>query len=151
MNATHLAGGVAQCAGPLASGGAKTGLQLAIDDKWLQRAGERGRISRWYEYTARDIDDFGGPTHPARHHGQAGLHRFDERQPERLGRGVRLTEHIRRIQQRRHVSALAEKPDTIGDAGLLRHRLELLSIGRFMRTLNSTDDPARPARHISKQ
>ena len=35
-------------------------------------------------------------TDAAGHDRQAGVQRFDERQPERLGRGVRLAEHIRR-------------------------------------------------------
>ena len=144
MDAAHLTRCVAQHCGTTAGSGAETSPQFPIDHESLQRISQRRRITWGREDAARRIDDLARATDAAGHDRQTGLKSFDQRQPERLGRGVRLAEEIGGGQQRRHICSLAEEAHAIFDASVTRDRLELLAVGHFRGTLRATNDPTGP-------
>lgn len=145
MDAAHLTRGVAQHCGTTAGSGAKTSAQFPIDHESLQRLSERRRITRACEDAARGINDLARATDAAGHDWQTSLKPFDQREPERLGRGVRLTEEIGGGQQRRHICSLAEEAHAIGNPSVTGDRFELLPVGDFRRTLRATNNPTGPS------
>jgi hypothetical protein len=145
MDAAHLTRCVAQHGGTTAGSGAETSPQFPIDHESLQRISQRRRITWGREDAARRIDDLARATDAAGHDWQTGLKPFDEREPERLGRGVRLAEEIGGGQQRRHICSLAEEAHAIFDASVTRDRFELVPVGHLRWTLRATNNPTGPS------
>ena len=145
MDAAHLTRCVAQHCGTTAGSGAETSPQFPIDHESFQRISQRRRITWGREDAARRIDDLARAADAAGHDRQTGLKPFDQREPERLGRGVRLAEKIGGGQQRRHICSLAEEAHTIFDASVTRDRFELLAVGHLHWTLRATNNPTGPS------
>ena len=145
MDAAHLTRGVAQHCRTTAGSGAETSPKFPIDHESLQRLSQRRRITGRREDAARRIDDLACATDAARHDRQTGMKPFDQPEPERLGRGVRLAEKIGGGQQGRHIGSLTEEAHAIFDASVTRDRFELLPVGHLRWTLRATNNPTGPS------
>ena len=119
-----------------------------------RRSGPRARrpgprVAGRDEHAAGVGDDLGGPAHPGADDRQAGVERLDERDPERLGAGVRLAMDVGRREQRgaRRPAGRGTGPGRRSPGRRAAAR-KLVEVGLLVRPLDPARDPGRPARLV---